>query len=226
MVRTRREPAGAVDPAELLVELPERLERVGALEAGVVRDLVVAREGRVHRGAAAHHVGEDAVDDQVAHDDAERGPHQRVDAAAVAAWSHVAPRRPERRRPFEQDLPREEDESPGDVEAVREERAIAGVRPLLGAHPAHGQDHLVRLAGEQVAAARAPVASRPIPVERSRSISSQSPGPEQAMTRPVSLSTQRKAGMSSFDPSRMPAWLAPVCDERSGSHSTRRYVPD
>ena len=36
---------------------------------------------------------------------------------------------------------------------------------------------------------------------------------------PVSFSTQRNAGMSSLEPSRMPAWLAPVCDERSVSHS-------
>ena len=29
------------------------------------------------------------------------------------------------------------------------------------------------------------------------------------MIRPVALSTQRNAGMSSFEPSRIPAWLAP-----------------
>ena len=76
--------------AELVVELAQRLERVGALEAGVVRDLVVAREGRVDGGSAAHDVGEDAGDDQVAHEDAERSAHQRVDAAAVPARVHVA----------------------------------------------------------------------------------------------------------------------------------------
>ena len=32
--------------------------------------------------------------------------------------------------------------------------------------------------------------------------------------------------MSSFEPRRIPAWLAPVWDERSGSHSTRRCFPD
>ena len=30
--------------------------------------------------------------------------------------------------------------------------------------------------------------------------------------------------MSSFEPSRIPAWLAPVCEERSVSHSVRRWV--
>ena len=68
LVRARRVAAGARDPAELLVELAQRFERVRALEPGVVRDLVVAREGRVHRGSALHHVDEDAEDDQVAHE--------------------------------------------------------------------------------------------------------------------------------------------------------------
>ena len=47
LVRARRVAARALDPRELLVELAQRLERVGALEPGVVGDLVVAREGRV-----------------------------------------------------------------------------------------------------------------------------------------------------------------------------------
>ena len=29
--------------------------------------------------------------------------------------------------------------------------------------------------------------------------------------------------MFSFEPRRIPAWLAPVCEERSGSHSTKRW---
>ena len=40
----------------------------------------------------------------------------------------------------------------------------------------------------------------------------------------VSFSTHRNAGMSSFEPSRIPAWLAPVWEERSGSHSTMLCV--
>ena len=58
-----------------------------------------------------------------------------------------------------------------------------------------------------------------------RSISLQSPGAEHVISVPVSFSTQRKAGMSSLEPSRIPAWLAPVCDERSVSHSTSWCVP-
>ena len=70
-----------------------------------------------------------------------------------------------------------------------------------------------------------PLVRSPAPVACRRSISAQSFGAEQAIIVPVSFSTQRKAGMSSFEPSRIPAWLAPVCDERSVSHSSRRCVP-
>ena len=121
LVRPRRVTASPVDAAELLVELPQRLERVGPLQPGVVRDLVVAREGRVDGGAAAHHVGEDAVDDQVAHDDAHRGAHERVEAAAVTARLHVPALRAQGGDPFEDHLPAEEDERAGDVEGVGEE---------------------------------------------------------------------------------------------------------
>ena len=90
LVRPRRVAAGALDLRELVVELAQGLERVGALETRVVRHLVVARERRVDGRPPAHHVGEHARDDQVAHEDAQRRPHQRVDAAAVAARKHVA----------------------------------------------------------------------------------------------------------------------------------------
>ena len=69
-----------------------------------------------------------------------------------------------------------------------------------------------------------PFLSRPLPAWR-RSISSQSAGAEHVISRPVSFSTHLNAGMSSLEPSRIPAWLAPVCDERSVSHSLSRWVP-
>jgi hypothetical protein len=62
-----------------------------------------------------------------------------------------------------------------------------------------------------------PFISRPLSVATRRSISAQSAGAEQVITVPVALSTQRKAGMSMFEPRRIPAWLAPVWDERSVS---------
>ena len=58
-----------------------------------------------------------------------------------------------------------------------------------------------------------------MPVARSLSIRAQSGGAEHVMSVPVSFSTHRNAEMLSFEPSRIPAWLAPVCDERSVSHS-------
>jgi hypothetical protein len=77
---------------------------------GVVGDLVVAGEGRVHGGASAHHVGQDAEDDEVADDHAHRAAHQRIDAAAMAARAHVAAGRARGRRDLEHDLPQEEHE--------------------------------------------------------------------------------------------------------------------
>ena len=161
LVRPRRVRARALDPAELLVELPQRLERVRALEPRVVRHLVVARERRVDGRPPAHHVRDHAEDDQVADDHAHRRPHERVDAAAMAAGPDVAPRAPDRRRPLEDHLVEEEDEHPGDVEPVREEGAVAGIRALLLGEPADGQDQMVGLAREQVAAAGAAVAQQP-----------------------------------------------------------------
>ena len=63
-----------------------------------------------------------------------------------------------------------------------------------------------------------------MPVARRRSISAQSGGAEHVIIVAVSFSTQRNAAMSSLEPSRIPAWLAPVCEERSVSHSARRCV--
>ena len=108
LVRARRVAARALDAPELLVELAQRLERVGALEAGVVGDLVVAGEGRVDRGPPAHHVGEHAEDDQVA-DERRTSPRAgtgrcRRDARAGARRGASA----RRRGPLEHDLPQEE----------------------------------------------------------------------------------------------------------------------
>ena len=154
LVGARRVAQRALDAAELLVELAQRLQRVRPLEPRVVRDLVVARERGVDGRAAAHHVREHAVHDQVADDHAHRAAQERVDAAAVASRAHVAADRAERSRPFEDDLPPEQDERSRDVEPVGEERAIARVRALLGVHPADGEDDFLGLAREQVAAAR------------------------------------------------------------------------
>ena len=161
-VRPRGVAARPVDSSELLVELAERLERVGALEPRVVRDLVVAREGRVDRGPPFHHVLEHAVDDQVANEDAERRAHERVVPTAMAAWAHIATLRSARRCDLEDHLPEEEDEQAGHVEAVGEEAPVAGIRLLLRLQPADRQDHVVRLSRQEIAAARAPVDEQPV----------------------------------------------------------------
>ena len=149
------------DAVELLIELAQRFEGVGALEAGVVGDLVVAREGGVHRGAPAHHVREDPEHDEVADDDAHRRAHQRIDAAAMAARAHVASCGAGGSRQLQHDLPPEQHERARDVEPVGQERAIAGVRPALRVRAAHREDRLVGLARQEVAAARSAVDQQP-----------------------------------------------------------------
>ena len=81
------------------------------------------------------------------------------------------------------------------------------VRMLSAASP---ESRLPRLAP--------PSRSSPLP-ERRCSMAAQSAGSEQATVRRSPFSTQRNAGTSSLLPSRIPAWLAPVCEERSVSHS-------
>ena len=79
----------------------------------------------------------------------------------MAAWLDVAAAGADRGGPLQHHLPDEQDERARDVEAVRKEGAVAGVRSLLGVDPAHGQDHLVGIAGEQIAAAGAAIGQQP-----------------------------------------------------------------
>ena len=188
----------------------------------MVGDLVVAREGRVDGRPAAHHVGEDAEDDQVAHDHADAGPHQRVDAAAVAARAHVAADRAAGRPPTRARPPRRTARAPGSRSCRW--RRTRGSRGWPASPPACRLT--VRITSSASPESRfprlpPPSTSRPFPVACRRSISAQSSGAEHVISLPDSFSTQRNAGMSSFEPSRMPAWLAPVCDEKSVSHSTQ-----
>src|SRR4051812_5441070 len=55
---------------------------------------------------------------------------------------------------LEDPLQEDEHEQGGDVEAVREERAVAGVRVLLGADAARGEQNVVGIPGQKVAPAR------------------------------------------------------------------------
>jgi hypothetical protein len=135
LVRARSVRPRPSDAPELLVELAQRLHRVGALEARMVGDLVVAGEGGIHRGASAHHVGQDAEDDEVADDHAHRAAHQRIDAATMAARAHVAAGRARGRRDLQHDLPQEEHERARDVEAVARNAGSPGspcARPRSG----------------------------------------------------------------------------------------------
>ena len=211
LVRARRVMTRPRDAAELLVELAQSLERVGALEARMVGHLVVAREGRVDGRSAAHHVGEHGEDHEVADDDAHRTAHQRVDAAPVAAGADVAAGGAERGGDLDDHLPDEQDERPGDVEAVGEEGPVARVGAALGVGPAHGQDRCVGLAREQVAAAR-PAVDRAVRCRwrggprsprnrRARSRPSSAPAPSRPSERPGC----RRSSRAGFPPGSPPS---------------------
>ena len=75
----------------------------------------------------------------------------------MTARLNITSNRAQRRRVLEVDLPEREREHARDVRAVGEERAVAGVRALLRVHPADREDHVVGLAREEVATARAAV---------------------------------------------------------------------
>ncbi len=67
-----------------------------------------------------------------------------------------------------------------------------------------------------------PPARRPWPSETRASISVASAGWLETRSRPLAFSYQRKAGMPSLLPCRMPAWLADVWDGGGHSHSESR----
>ena len=213
LVGARSVSAGPRDSPELLVELAERFDRVVPLETGVVRDLVVAGQRRVNGGTAAEHVRDHREDDEVAEEDAHGRTQERI---GTAPCPRGCTSRRRRAAQLEDDFTDEERHGTRDVVSVRKECAVAGfalrsalilltVRITSSAPPERRFPRLVP-----------PSTSRPEPFVRRRSISLQSPGAEHVISVPVSFSTQRKAGMSSFEPSRIPAWLAPVWDERIG----------
>ena len=78
----RYAPERPVDPAQ-------HVERVVALDAGVVCDLVVADERGVDDGAARVGVGDDGLDGDVAEDHDGDGAQQRVADATVHARDDV-----------------------------------------------------------------------------------------------------------------------------------------
>ena len=70
-----------------------------------------------------------------------------------------------------------------------------------------------------------PSARSPCPSECSASMSTASAGLLATKTRPVARSTQRKAGMPSVVPCRIPIWLAGVVAGSVGVHSMNSWLP-
>ena len=70
-----------------------------------------------------------------------------------------------------------------------------------------------------------PRASSPSPFDTRRSISAASAGRFETSSRSAAFSYQRKAGIPSFEPWRIPAWEAEVWDGSSTSQRAMRWDP-
>ena len=222
VVGPRRLRGGALQRGEHPVERAQHLAAsLRPVDPGVMRHLVVAEEGGVDRRNAAEQVG------------------QEHEAARLLQQASVVPARMKeyfqcRGRPAARTSLRRCAGLPPlahDVDDEEAERCAPGCRgsrsrgssrsdPLAGiANDAVGAEAVRRHRRRRRSSGRRrPAASRPVAGrERLLRAPARSRDLLETIRRPAALSHQRKAGMPSLSPSRMPAWLAEVCDERSGS---------
>ena len=200
-----------------------RRARPGRSMPGVVGDLVVAGEGRVDDGATGVDVADDRGHGEVALDDDHERPQQRVHEAAVPARPDVQPLLLVRVPELLHDVADHQDE--GAHERRTGSRSTRGNRrrcARYGALVAAAWRSSATSAGRRPSTCSSGLRRRRAgalcPVESRFSIARTSFGAEDATARPSSLSHQRNAGMSSFEPSRSPVCAAPVCDDQSVSH--------
>ncbi len=175
MVVARRQRGGPVQPADLLVDAAQHLQRVEPLDAGVVGDLVVAEEVGVDHGPAGQHVLEQGGGDDVAGDDRRPRPREGVDAAAGDARADVGPALGGRGGQLAVDVDQRDPERADGVHGVGEVGVVARAHPVAPAadpgaaghdvrQRAHRQADVGGVAGEQVAAAGAVGSEQPAPV--------------------------------------------------------------
>ena len=93
-IRTGRVSRGLLDQRDDLVQSSEGTERLGALDPGVVRDLVVVDEVDIDRGRAAVHLLDHQGRRKVSEQDVRRGSRERIRKRPRAAS-------PDRRLPTE-----------------------------------------------------------------------------------------------------------------------------
>ena len=215
--------------AEEGVEPHQRVEGLGPHDAGVVGDRVVVDVVDVDAAGTGGQCLPDHDAVEVAHDAVEGAPLAREVPAAVHPGAHVLPDLPAGLGPLADQLargahhPAHEAVGPHEkaVEPAPAVRVAAGRAPtrlivakVVGASP------LNRLLTDTPPSARSPCPSECIP-----SMSTASAGLLATKTRPVARSTQRKAGIPSVVPCRIPIWLAGVVAGSVGVHSMNWWLP-
>ena len=133
-------------------------ERVDALDAGVVRDLVVGEEGRVADRAPGVEVADDRRDLKVALDDRAPGADQRVGERALDPRADVAAALLGGVVQLLDDVADHQGDGAGDAVRVREVGVVVLAEtagPAAVEHRAHRQQRVRGVAGEDVRAAGA-----------------------------------------------------------------------
>ena len=224
VVGARRQRRARSRRPKMLVERAQHLQGVRPVEPGMVSDLVVGWRRWRRQRARPRNMSE------ITHED-DRLPDITAWPARMKAYLRGRGDRAVARRgaspgrgPLADDLADEEGQGPREGVAVREEGdGSRGVRRCFGVDPAVRADALVgarprtcsrgwRRRQPAVRPRREPVLELGAVVRR------------RAADQPAGcLSNQRKAGMSALAPSRMPAWLAEVWEERSGSQLGERW---
>ncbi len=156
-----------LETGELLVELAEDLQRLRALDARVMRDLVVTGERRVEDGAPGEDVPDDGRDLQIALDHGRPRAHEGVLEAAVHAGPDVEPLLLRSLPQLARDVGDHESDRAREVVRVREVREVVAAdaaRAVAPEHRAHRQQAVRRVTGVHVGSARAVRIEQPLPV--------------------------------------------------------------
>ena len=228
LVRTGRILGGLCQRADRGVDPVERLERLDPLRAAVMGELVVVGEVAVDDVRAAIHLLDDQRRVHVAQQDVAGGPHPGVLHAAVHLGGDAGAPRPSRLQALLGELGEEHRER-AEVAARAEEEAEerVAVAEALGRSLIAPVVTYARVASPVIRLQMLAPSfdSRPSPFDRRRTISAASSGLLETISFWRSRSYQRKAGIPSLVPWRMPAWLAEVIDGRIASQRESLWVP-
>jgi hypothetical protein len=166
LVGPRRPPGHPLDARQLAVEVAQHAERLDALRARVVGDLVVAEHVDVDRRAPLAHVVHHALHGDVACDDRGERSQQRVHPATLDAWLDAPPALPGRRHTLAPDLDQRRDHRPRRLAGAHEVAEVpgAGAPFLATACATHRERRSLGVTREQVAVARTVVGEQAVAV--------------------------------------------------------------